>query len=369
MLDGLLINTPVEQAVRDILRALLESGAVKGVLSLGKSGGDNGGTVYSLFTDPAAFREGGSAQPLHPVMPANAGGILSRLTLKGSLTEPIAAVLRPCEIRAFIELAKLNQSCLDNVIIISSTCGGVYPLKTLSNGRFEEKLPGYWQAVKRGKFDDDIRVNCRSCTNFLPDNADITFALMGQEDLDSRCTLFLNTEKSLEYAAILEDLGGIRQVVDLESQSIRHIHDQQKLNQEMLFEKVEVGLEGLINTFGRCINCHACMAVCPICYCSLCYFESADCEYSPDYFESELERKGGQRLPPGTIFFQLGRLTHMSISCVSCGMCSDVCPADIPVSDIFSKVGKSVQALFEYQPGRNLTDEIPLRTVEINEFA
>jgi formate dehydrogenase subunit beta len=368
MPDGLLINTSVEQAARDFLRSLLERGAVKGILALGLVGGDNGGTAYSLYADPNAFSEGGGARPLLPVMPANAGGLLSRLTLKGPLTEPIAAVLKPCEIRAFIELVKLNQSSLDNVLLISGSCGGVYPLKILRDDALEEKVSGYWEAVKLNKLDEDIRVNCRSCTDFSPYNADITFSLLGQEDLDSRCTLSLNTEKSLEFIPILEDLGATQHVVDLEPQSTRHIYDQRKINQEVLFEKVDVGLEGLINTFGRCINCHACMAVCPICYCNSCYFESADCEHTPDYFESELERKGGLRLPPDTIFFQLGRLTHMSISCVGCGMCSDVCPADIPVSDIFSKVGKSVQTLFEYQPGRCVTDEIPLRNVEFNKF-
>ena len=73
-------------------------------------------------------------------------------------------------------------------------------------------------------------------------------------------------------------------------------------------------------------------------------------------------------MPPNTIFFQLGRLAHVSVSCVGCGMCTDVCPVDIPVSTIFSKVGASVQTLFDYLPGRDVTEELPLRTFEEEEL-
>ena len=41
-------------------------------------------------------------------------------------------------------------------------------------------------------------------------------------------------------------------------------------------------------------------------------------------------------------------------------MCSDVCPADIPVSMIFARAGDAVQKLFKYEPGRSYDEEIPL---------
>ena len=138
---------------------------------------------------------------------------------------------------------------------------------------------------------------------------------------------------------------------------------------EELFAGVDTGLRGLIHTFGRCIGCHGCKTVCPICYCQLCHFDSHDCEREVDYYEAELRRKGGLRVPPDTVFFQLGRMAHMAISCVGCGMCTDVCPADIPVSTIFSKVAAAAQATFDYEPGRDLEEEIPLRTFSEDEFA
>lgn len=369
MPEGLKINKGTEEAVRELLRSLLESGRVNGVLALGKTGGGNEGMAYSLFTDPDAFGADGAALPLLPFMPTNAGGMLSRLTLKGPLAGPLAAVAKPCELRAFIELVKLNQGSLDNLLLVSATCGGVYPLGVGANGALEERLPRYWEAVKHGEMDDEARPTCRACTHFVPDNADITVALLGEADLDTQCTIFLNTEKGATFVEGLDGFQGTSRSDELETESIQRSHSQREAYREELFAGVKVGMKELIRTFGRCIGCHACKTVCPICYCNLCYFDSQECEYAPEFYETELEIKGGLRVPPNTIFFQLGRLAHVSVSCVGCGMCTDVCPVDIPVSTIFSKVGASVQTLFDYLPGRDVTEELPLRTFEEEELA
>ncbi len=366
MPSSLKVNNGAEETVRELLWSLLESGKVKGVLSLGRTGDAGSGVAYSLFTDPDAFGADGVASPLLPFMPANAGGLLSRLALRGPLAEPIVAVVKPCEMRAFVELIKLNQCSLDNILLISSTCGGVYPLSVGANGGLEEKLPGYWEAVKRGEQDEDVRPTCRACGSFVPENADITVALLGEAELDAQCTLYLNTEKG---TALVEGVEGTALSSELEAEPIRQAQGQREAFREERFAGVQVGMKGLIDTFGRCISCHACKTVCPICYCRLCHFDSQESEHPADFFEGALERKGGVRVPPDTVFFQLGRMTHMSVSCVGCGMCTDVCPADIPVSALFSKVGASIQTLFDYQPGRDVNEELPLQKFEEEELA
>jgi len=49
-------------------------------------------------------------------------------------------------------------------------------------------------------------------------------------------------------------------------------------------------------------------------------------------------------------------------------MCSDVCPADIPVASIFRKAGKAVQDVFKYMPGKDVEDKIPVTTFEEEEL-
>jgi formate dehydrogenase subunit beta len=58
----------------------------------------------------------------------------------------------------------------------------------------------------------------------------------------------------------------------------------------------------------------------------------------------------------------------MGSSCVACGMCSDVCPVDIPVSEIFKAGGESIQGVFNYQPGQNLDAPLPLVTYQEKEL-
>jgi len=364
--ERLRTNQGAEETVRQLLRSLLQSGQVEAVLALGKTGTEERGVAYSLFTEPDAFAMDGDALPLLPFMPANGGGLLSRLTLGGALARPVAAVIRPCELRAFIELMKLNQGGLDNVVLISSTCAGVYPLGTAVNGNLDERVSSYWEGMEHGELDEAVRPTCRACESFIPEGADITVALFGEEDLDRQCTLYLNTERG---AALAQRLEGTTVTGNSERAAIERSKGERDAFRQKLFAGVDVGMTGLIHTFGRCIGCHGCKTVCPICYCQLCHFDSHDCEREPGYYEGELRRKGGLRVPPDTVFFQLGRMAHMALSCVGCGMCSDVCPADIPVSTIFSKVAASAQATFDYEPGRDLAEEIPLRTFKEEEFA
>jgi len=361
---SLSINKGSEEGIKEILKYLLVTDRVRGVFTLTRTG-ENGSLNYSLITNSNELND---TAPLFPIMPANAGGLLSRLTLKDSLSDPVAAVLRPCELRAFIELIKREQGNLDNFLLISSTCGGVYPLETYCNGNIEGKLENYWNSLKKGEIATELRPTCMSCEYLMPHNADITIALVGKKDSDKQCSLFLNNEKAEMF---LEGFNGSMKNEDILSDEIQLLIDKRKDKKQTLFNEFEfenLGLEGVIDTFGKCIGCHGCSSVCPICYCNLCDFESKDYEYKPITYEIELRKRGGVRIPPNTILYQIGRLTHITFSCVGCGMCSDVCPVDIPISTLFLKIGDSVQKLFKYIPGTELDEKIPVATFQLEEF-
>ena len=63
--------------------------------------------------------------PLAPAFFLNAARMVSRLTRR-PFGQKIAVVLRPCEIRAFIELVKLKQGSMDEIMIIGLDCQGAY---------------------------------------------------------------------------------------------------------------------------------------------------------------------------------------------------------------------------------------------------
>jgi formate dehydrogenase subunit beta len=349
-------------AARDLLKALLASGKVRAVMTLVETG-PAGEMNYELVADAAALDD---ASPLYPLMPANAGGLLSRLTILEGFEEPVAAFLRPCELRAFVELGKLNQIETDNLLLISTTCGGVYPLRASLNGGLADALPAYWEALASGEAVEGLRPTCSACEHFAPFGADLVLAAVGSGA--GKAAVVANTPRGEEA---LEGLEGAEAEASVETAGVKSLRAAREAARAELFANEPLaapGLEGLVALFGRCVGCRSCRSVCPICCCEICYFDAATTEPTARTFEVHLKRKAGTRVPPDTLLFHLGRLTHMSASCVGCGMCADACPVYIPVATLFAKVGAQTQALFEYVPGKDPEEELPLKRFEEDEL-
>jgi formate dehydrogenase (coenzyme F420) beta subunit len=90
--------------------------------------------------------------------------------------------------------------------------------------------------------------------------------------------------------------------------------------------------------FDRCIKCYGCRDVCPVCFCNVCSLE-----------EDRLIRTGD--LPPENPMFHLTRAVHMAGRCIDCNLCTEACPADIPLRTLYKKVAEIVQEEFAYVTG------------------
>jgi formate dehydrogenase subunit beta len=98
-------------------------------------------------------------------------------------------------------------------------------------------------------------------------------------------------------------------------------------------------------------------------------FKSALFDHDPMQYVTWTRQKGACQLPSDTLLFHLTRLNHMALSCVGCGMCTEACPSELPVGMVFRAVGYSLQAAFDYAPGRSLEDPLPLVTFKADEWA
>ena len=355
----LTIKTNPEQAVKDLFTQLLESKKVSGIFSLRKF--ENDSVDYGLITDKAMLKD---IAPMHPLMPANAGQILGKFT---PLEKPIAAVIKPCEFRAVIELIKRAQGSLDNFLLITYTCGGVFPIKLNANDTVKGLLGGYKKANENLDIPSGIRASCQACEYFAPENADILISIIGEDP--SNCQMYLNTKKAVEFTKEIKGEVSEKSFDPDKLQKLKKTRSKAKEDVYTAINTEETGLDGLIDVFGKCIGCHGCNSVCPICYCTLCDFESNNFDYNAPIIERELQQKKALRLPPDTLFFHIGRLSHMSISCVACGMCTDVCPANIPVASVFKKSGERVANLFDFIPGRDVKEVIPVMIYKEEEFS
>ena len=90
--------------------------------------------------------------------------------------------------------------------------------------------------------------------------------------------------------------------------------------------------------------------------------------YSSERYLRRAQKKGQIKMPVDTVLYHLTKMNHMASSCVACGLCEQACPMDIPLGRIYSRVGRHVQALFDYVPGRSLDEELPVTTFKEEEL-
>ena len=349
-----------DEAARKLLGFLMDQKRIQGAMVLAEV--NPGKYACTLITDPALLDR---AVPSVPLMPVNAGKMVSRLTMLEAAPGPIAVVLRPCELRALFELAKLEQARLDNLLLVSFTCGGVLPTKSMLDG-VDIGLESYREALAAGGIPEGLRDTCRACERFVPEGADVTVAMVGN-DGNGTTDVLAETERGGRFldgwgdadegeldAGVIEKLGKARAAGTADVLG--------------RFVPEKMGLTGLVSVFGRCINCRACSKACPVCYCSACHFESADAKQDLVATRDDLDRRGGLRLPAGTVYYHVGRMIHVSLSCVGCGMCSDVCPVDIPVASVFTRLAGKSQEMFDYVAGRSADEAIPTSVFETEEL-
>jgi formate dehydrogenase subunit beta len=352
----------VEKGILDCIRQALAKGCFDAVLVPVKvPAGDS--FAYLLVRDEALLED---AHPLSPIMPVQGARALSSITRLGEGQTRIGAIMRPCEVRATIELSKLAQVELENVTLISIDCPGVVPLADW--GRDQERSEDTFKGLLERWDGEAARPVCRICDNFSTTGGeDLHIGILGTKD-----SSILLVPRSPKGEAVLDQLGvSAQEDISGWTDRVNELTKERRERREQAQKESETkiaGLDNLLDAFSNCINCHNCMRVCPICYCRQCFFDSDKLNFTFEDYLTRAERQGGLRFPPDTLLFHIGRMVHMSLSCVSCGACEDACPISIPVAQVFSLVADRNQAAFDYHPGRSREEPLPLRFYQEEEF-
>lgn len=363
-------NNPV-LALQGFLKGLLEDESLGGILVpvhlFGK-----GMPMPTLVTNPEQLTK---ADPLAPAYAMNSAKLLARLT-RGQSGERIAAVMRPCEVRAFVELVKLNQGSLDDVIIVGMDCMGAYdnvnykafcgdaePVQATLD--FHGKIGGGADTARNGV---DIATACQACEYPGPQNADIIIGIAGA-DLHQAIPVLATSARG---EALLSGLGlPSADSANGREQALEALIATRTAYRDDMFTKTRAitgTLTDLSEYFSACVNCYNCRVACPVCYCKECVFNTDVFEHKPWQYMEWAKRKGSLKMPTDTIFYHLTRMAHMSTACVGCGQCSNACPNDIPVMELFRSVAARTQESFGYEAGRSLEESPPLSVFKENEF-
>lgn len=351
-----------DEAIRQLLRAILEKGVCRAVLAPVRMPHGHG-VAPALISEPDRLSD---CVPFAPVM------ALSEATVAGSLTVgegalPVAILLHPCQLRAFVELAKLRQAGRDNTLLISIDCSGVYDTTEYSRlvrsgYRDGELAAGLHTGSPRTAEGYELRAACQICEQPIPDVADLWIRLVGVPEGEIRVR---------GASRLIEQLGLETAETPAGTETASAMIAARSAERERMLAEYDgrvSDVAGLLGEFAACIHCLNCMTACPLCYCKECIFRTETFDHVPGDYARWAERKGAVRMPADTILFHLTRLNHMAVSCVGCGLCEAACPNDLPVSRLFRLVGRRVQALFDYLPGRDWDEQIPIATFREDEL-
>ena len=351
-----------EKGILNFIKQALSQGCFDAVLIPARV--PTGDSFAYFLVQNESFLEG--ASPLSPIMPVQGARAISSLTRRGKGKKRIAAVIRPCEARATIELAKLGQVDLENMILITVDCPGVIPLSDYLKD--STKGDEIFKDASQNWNSKPMRPVCRICNKF---------SACGGEDihvgtLETSSASILLIPHGAKGKDILNKLGiPLEEDISDWEAKVKRLTEERKKERKQTDEALRADIEGinrLAEAFSACINCHNCMRVCPICYCQQCNFDSNKMKFTFEDYLTRAETRGSLMVPTDTLLFHIGRMLHMSLSCVSCGMCEDACPMAIPVAQIFTLVGDRNQEAFDYIPGRSAAEPLPLTTFEEREF-
>jgi formate dehydrogenase subunit beta len=373
------IDQDVLGSVRLLLARLLQKDLVTGVLVAAETN-DGHSVRPALIRDSAQMVR---ANPLLPVLPVNGARLASLVTRnravsngEGPTSGRLAVVMRPCELRATVELAKLRQVNYAGLLTIGLDCIGTYEIEEWQDHKSErpEYLAETLDVLKRADPDPpdkwQYRPACKICATPVAWHADISLHLIG---IDGRQGILVETadESLLQSLELVPDADpskhqeAVRALI-----SLRQTRRQAALDvAAACLQPGSDGRPGLVRLFETCQGCLNCTVACPICYCKTCLFRTETFAHQPDYYLDWAARKGAMPLPGDTLAFQMTRLVHVSTSCVGCGLCTSACPANLPVDTLFQTVGRRTQELFDYVPGRDLDEPIPVSTFQEEEFS
>jgi len=106
--------------------------------------------------------------------------------------------------------------------------------------------------------------------------------------------------------------------------------------------------------FEKCIRCYACRQVCPMCYCKRCIAEKTE----PQWIEFSQHLRGN-------FAWNAIRAFHLTGRCVGCGECERVCPAQIPLNKLNSKMTEYMKEEYAYTAGEDDKTPTPFTTFDL----
>ncbi len=358
-------------AVISILKYALEAKIVDVVLTVRK-----GYDIYDpqpvFITDPAELAS--CAGSLHCgtfLLPK-----LIKKYLNGAKDLKVGITVKGCDAKALYELAKRQQINMDNVLSVGLNCGGsVSP--TVAREMIAEKYgidpddvvkeeidkgqfivmtkDGQHKGIKIDELEEEglgRRANCQRCETKIPRQADLACGNWGVFGDKAGKATFVEVcsakgasvfDGAISAGAIdvcAPDPKGLEIRGKIETVMVKMGKKAQKSQFATLGEGTE-RLAKIMQDSSRCITCRACIENCPICYC-------VECSTLKPHLVDQTQT-------PPDFMFHLIRFAHIADSCVNCGQCQELCPAEIPNALFMHAQQVELEKMFGHTPGIDMS--------------
>ncbi len=309
-------------------------------------------SVQPGVVNPQVIAQGAGltrVNPLLPLMHANAAAAL-RNAVQAAPAEPMVAVLRPCEVRATIELAKQGKLDLQNLILVGVDCLSTYDPDYWARGNQANADRPDWlvgealQLAQTGQVrTEGYRLACELCDRPSADYraADILIGLVGVPN-QKQLLILADEAKDARWGlqALTDRPATERETVDREV-TLWRLAERRKEAAAARLESLGLSdaYPGVIMGYmSKCTLCGECIDACP-------------------QWSEELRAALVRGKEP---FIQaLLNATQRLASCSGCGMCQVHCGEGIPLSAIQRALSQQIQQRMHYVAGRDVHDPLP----------
>jgi ferredoxin len=251
-----------------------------------------------------------------------------RRRAKGEEPRRVAVIAKKCEVKAIVELIRENQIERDMVYVIGVPCSGM-----LSMRKIKDKLEGK-EVLGIDVHGDTVNVSGR----------DFEVEIPRAEVLRDNCLV-------CEDPA---DLALVDEMID-EKDDFEKPYKEDSFDEVDEFEALppKERWEKFKEEFENCIRCNACRNACPMCYCEVCFAESSQ----PRWLGASVKEKD-------VLFFQIMRVLHQAGRCVDCEACVAVCPMGLDIRKYTRKLNKEALEFFQFEAGTSTEDKALLSTFD-----
>jgi formate dehydrogenase subunit beta len=287
----------------------------------------------------------GEVNPFSPLMTENLAREIPRL-IREQPGKRLGVLLRPCELRALVEVAKHTPVKLENLLTIGIDCLGTLSLEDYewraeqmetADGLSDEALQF---ARQGGILDYRHRIACQMCAMPGAQIADLNINFLGlpvsQQILVQACDTKIAERLHLEQ--ITSGEAG-SQVIQMHERALAQLNERRQRTLERaaknLAEDQPHNIEALIAQLEQCGECQDCMVVCPIC--------------SAEFPERDAQGH-----------FTSQAMVRWLVSCAGCGMCEQACSSQLPLATIFSLIRKQLEEELRYSPGTDWDTPLPV---------